>query len=188
MTVNIPTGYAQITIGYSGPTVSGKAATVLGYSLGEEGTLEGLVDIVEASFIAHLSAYLHDSFTVTNLRAVDNEHVAEKSVAIEGGRSGSNAVPNTALLVKKTTNLRGRQFRGRNYWPGFLSDEIVADDGTISPTFVETMDEQFLEFNTELTTNGYFPAILHNDEATPPTAITGGGVELRAATQRRRLR
>ena len=188
VTINIPTGYAQATLTYSGPTVSGKAATVLGFSLGEEGTLTGLVDGLEAAFIAHLSAIQHDSFTLTNIRAVDNENVHEKSVSIEGNASSDLAPPNVALLIKKTSNLRGRQHRGRNYWPGFLFDGYIRDDGTISPVEVAGLDTAFSDFNDELVGLGYFPTILHNDPGTTPTAVTGGGIESRVATQRRRLR
>lgn len=188
MTVNIPTGNAQVTLTYSGPTVSGQAATVLGFGLGEEGTLPGLVNAVEAAFIAHLSDYQHVAFTLVNIRAIDNTNVYEKAVTIGGNVTGDLAPPNTSVLIKKTSDLRGRAFRGRNYWPGFLLDSNIYDDGTINPAWLEVLQDQFNLFGEELIGIGYFPRILHNDAVLDPTPVTGGGVENRVATQRRRLR
>lgn len=188
MTINIPTGYAQATINYSGPTVTGKAATVLGFSLGEEGTLEGLCTAIEAAYNTNLAPWLHTAFTVTSVRAIDNVNVHEKSMSIDGIRTGDLAPPNVALLTKKTTALRGRKFRGRNYWPGLMKDDNIEDDGTLIGGYVNQLNDAFAGFNGDLNMLGYFPVILHNDAEVPPTPVTGGGVESRVATQRRRLR
>lgn len=188
MTINIPVGFAQATINYAGPTVTGKAATVLGFSLGEEGTLQGLCNGIEAAYNVNLAPYLHTAFTVTSVRAVDNENVHEKAVNIQGQMTGDLAPPNASLLVKKTSALRGRKFRGRNYWPGLMKDQNVLDDGTLIAGYVADMADAFDGFNTDLFTLGYFSVILHNDPETVPTPVTGGGVESRIATQRRRLR
>lgn len=188
MTIFIPEGYAQATLVFSGPTDTGKCITTQAFSLGEEGTLEGLCTIIGAAFLAELSTYMSDSYTLLSVEAISATESAEVVHNIPGDGSLPPSPPNTTLLGRKITNLRGRKHRGRNYWPGFLTDSNVGTDGTIETSALNGLQGVFDSYGTEIYAAGYFACILHNDEATPPTPITNYVLDGKAATQRRRMR
>lgn len=188
MTIVIPAGYCQISINFEGPTVSGEAVVTSGWSLGEEGTLIGLCQLVGVGITDHIMPYMHDAFTLTSVSGITATEVAEFPVAYTGEKSGDLAPPQVSLLTRKVSALRGRANRGRNYWPGLLLDTDIADDGTITNVYVTTLQGAFDAYGAEFAATNYSGCILHNDALLAPTDITGYIVENRVATQRRRLR
>jgi len=141
----------------------------------------------------------------TNLREITNDVVtlvrskitfneggtimeAERAQNQLGNDSGAKLPQNCALLVRKSTGLAGRHFKGRNYWPGILSVEWVNEIGVIDNTTMGDLQDAFDAVYSDLNgvTNAQ-PALLHSD-ATDPTFITGFVVQNVIATQRRRLR
>lgn len=188
MTIIIPDGFAQATITYESVTFdSGKAATVLGFSLGT-GTLEELANSINDAWEATLRAEQHLAIDYLGVRVVTETNAFELADRKVSGRNGSLAPPNTTVLVKKVAPGRGREHQGRNYWPGFLNDEDVSDSGTITSTRLSDLTAAFTAFGGAIGADSFAQVILHNNSATAPSFVTSGGVEGKPATQRRRLR
>lgn len=188
MTVNIPPGYAQAAINFDGPTPSGKAVVLMGYSLGEEGTMAGLASILAAGMEDSIIPILSFNWTITSISVTTDTGYYEEPVQLTGLSNVSTPPPNVTLLVRKTTGLRGRANRGRNYWPGLLTETDVFNTGAIDPTKVESIQTILEGIGEILYTAGYFGCILHSNPALDPTPITSIVVESKVATQRRRLR
>lgn len=188
MTIDIPDGWAQTTLNWSAPTDTGTAATILAWNVTTYDTFGEVVADISEAFGDNLVPLLDSSFEVVSVDIVDNTFAESVSFARAGTRSGDSTPPNVALLVKKTTALRGKQFRGRNYWPGMLHTGDVDESGTISPSRRADLQMGFQGFFADLQSNGLQAVLLHNDPDTPPTDINRITVEGKVATQRRRLR
>jgi len=188
VTIFIPEGNAQATMVFSGPTDTGNAITTFGFSLGEEGTLTGLCNAIGASFIAELLPSLSNRYTLTKVEAISATESAEVVFNAEGDQAGMPPAPNTCLLGRKGTSLRGRKHRGRNYWPGMITESMVDESGFISAGPLEGLQGAFDLWGASIDGLGYFGCILHNDEETEPTGITSYILDSKVATQRRRMR
>lgn len=187
--VSIPAGFVQVTMSYTGPTNSGEAATVLGFTDGGGVDLAVISQEMNAAWGGNVMPLMHDSFTFTGSRVIS---ATAEGVAAYGGeagnRTGALAPPNTTCLVRKQSNLRGRENRGRMYLPGMLLDDDIFDDGTINISIVTSITTAIDAALTELAAaNGYAQVILHGG-ASAPTIVDSISTENRVATQRRRLR
>lgn len=188
MALDIPTGWCQVTLNWSGPTITGHAATVLAFDITTLDSFNDLGDLIETSFNDNLKPHIHEAWTLESARIVDNSFALDVGYNIPGDKSGDLVPPNTALLMRKGTAHRGKKYQGRNYWPGFLTDSDVTDSGTITAFYLNTYSDAIIAFFTDLSTAGAYLCLLHNDPDTPPTAVNSVTVENRVATQRRRLR
>lgn len=189
MTINIPEGFAQVTLNYRGPTRSGRGATVLGFALLGSATLETCAQAVYGQWEADLKGLTHDSWSLEGVTAVDETTGFVWAPSISNGtRSGAMSPPNVTVLMRKVTMLRGRANSGRAYWPGMTNDDDVGDDGSITTSRVNSIRSDLNSFFDALETlSDCRHCLLHNGDA-PPTAITSITVESKVATQRRRLR
>lgn len=103
-----------------------------------------------------------------------------------GGRSGDSCPPNVAFLVRKATALGGRQGRGRFYLPG-IAEGDVDEGGTLSASIRDAASAALGTFHFAASAADVPPFLLHNDSLAP-TAITTYNLDVKVATQRRRLR
>ena len=189
MTINIPDGYAYITLLFTGLTKSGFATTHVSLELGGSNTLQSAAIAVGTAWEDNVQPLQSSYFVLTNIRAVDNNNVYEYNPNLTGGSSLDVSPANVSVLVKSTTDLRGREHRGRQYLPGFAFDDKIADDGTLNPAFYDDLTVALNGFGTDLVDQDLYPVILHSTTSdSTPTPVTGGGVENKVATQRRRLR
>ena len=113
--------------------------------------------------------------------------VAEVVVNEQGGASGAGASPNVALLIRKTTDLGGRHGRGRMYQPGAIESAIFSD-GTVNPANITTYQTNYDNFLAACTASQLPMVVLHAGATPQPTTVQSLIVDLRVATQRRRLR
>jgi len=188
MTVNIPTGYAQVTYLWESLNFdSGKAATIVGYFLNGQ-TFSDLGTTLVTKFEDNLLPEINENISWVGLVAADNDTLVEVAFSEDGGRSGDVSPPNITVLEKKIGTLRGRANRGRNYWPGFLNDGDVASDGTIATGRWGDLELAFATFNNAMATADFNRVILHNDPVPDPTPVDSSSIEHKCATQRRRLR
>jgi hypothetical protein len=115
------------------------------------------------------------------------------------GTLAAPAPPQVAMVVRKTSSLVGRRYKGRFYVPGMLIDSAIDDAGLLIPGTVTSMQTLFNSFLTGLAA----PAtaleaqvalcIVHtppkNGAATPaPNRVQSLAVQSLTATQRRRIR
>lgn len=117
---------------------------------------------------------------------------------IVGGTDGVFSPPNVALLVKKTTGVGGRKNRGRTYFPFFLPNADVLENGTVGAAALASLNSALFSFLGDLATDN-IPMVIANRTFNTPvrphyvTAISAGphvtnfvGEPL-VGTQRRRL-
>lgn len=112
----------------------------------------------------------------------------------------SVASVNSALLLHKTSGIRGRRGRGRTFLPSVLTEGVVFGDGSLDPGFLSTMQGAADQWRS-MTIPGGRPHAIAQSEARPrkdgspgsPPIIPWPGVstitvDTKIATQRRRLR
>jgi hypothetical protein len=107
---------------------------------------------------------------------------------VAGGESADPLPPNTAVLVRKSTGVLGRNHRGRSYEPGVGLDRVDMGTGNLSDAAVTAIQGAFDAFFAAQVANSMPPYLLHRNPAVLPTALTNYFVEKLLATQRRRLR
>lgn len=145
--------------------------------------------------------------TTVRLMTATGFESGEHVETVVGTTVGNTLPNNTTALVKKTTGLGGRHYRGRMYLPLYAVDESdVGPTGTISSGEVTSLQTRCNNFMTALDTNELIPLLLHypfqeqvdpptdpptyvvTDPEPDPTIVTALTVQSQAATQRRRMR
>lgn len=191
----IPVDFAQVNLRFAGDALPTGAEMVFGVNLTgfAGGPLDAANDVATAWTDANMDAlYVGD----VELRSVlvkfgpnTTGAFAETFVSVPGIGANPGVTPNTALLVKKATEVGGRQGRGRMFQPGVPSNQ-VDDDGNVKPGFLGTANSNYGDFLSKIAADQLPMALLHN-EGSPTaapfevTSLTPGAV---LATQRRRLR
>ena len=107
--------------------------------------------------------------------------------ALAGANGGATSLPNAAYLVRKTTDTGGRAGRGRMYVPG-IEESDINGVGVFEGGIIATATTVFGDMINDFSTNDVPLRLLHNNPAIAPSVITGMAFQLKAATQRRRLR
>lgn len=125
-----------------------------------------------------------------NLYSADSVH----NTAGTGGAQPTNTA-NLAMIVRKSTVLAGRRFRGRMYFPPFsIVDADVNNAGVIDPSVVASLQSQVDDFRAawEASASVAHINLLHaasDDDPEPDgTTVTNWSVEALCGTQRRRMR
>lgn len=121
---------------------------------------------------------------------IDSEPVMTSSYASVVGSSAINTPPaNSAILVKKGTGRGGRRNRGRFFFPPmFLSEANVNPAGVLTGPGVGTLQQRLNTMLSDLAASERGMVILHNDINVEPTTVTSLLLDLKLATQRRRMR
>lgn len=187
--VVIPNGFVQSTYTWSGPTHSGEASVVLGWTKPEELDLTDIGLRLSTAVIDYIQPVQHEAFSIVGVSVVtETQRVDVPITPVEGNRTGDLAPPQVCALMSKSSLARGRHARGRTYWPGLLNDGDIYDDGTINPSWVGTLNDHITDWIQFIMVPGITPVILHHDTELPPTAVLSGVIQGKVATQRRRLR
>lgn len=125
--------------------------------------------------------------------------VVGSSVAIAGGASLSVPPPQVCALVKKTTSIGGKANRGRTYFPWFVDQSHIAENGIIDSAEVAGLQTHITNFLGDITATGT-PMCIANKVFNVPLAphyvteinigplVTAYTLEPTVATQRRRVR
>lgn len=185
----IPFGFAQATLNFTGPTRTGRAAVVLGMDTGTSADLTDLAERVANAWQSEWRPITHVAWALSSVKCEDMVTAGETiPEGATGTRTGDLASPQVSTLLSKSSNLKGRPFRGRTYWPGLLLDGDIYDDGTIREVWRGNIQEAADGFWADLTsTVSAQQVILHNAEIAP-TPVASYGCQVKVATQRRRLR
>lgn len=191
----VPPGYAQFSFVY---TLAGDQEGMmfgLGISWDDAVFLGDVAEDIRAVWETIMVPSLGITYTFQGVTAVGTTsggiEVAAEAMDPAPGTSATAKLPqNCALLVKKTTGLRGRSNRGRMFVPGHLSDDVVDDTGTIASGTVTAYQTALTNVRTtvEALAGVTALALLHTSAAETPTLITELVVDPVIATQRRRLR
>lgn len=186
MTV-IPTGYFLAAYQFDAPSPGGQRRSVC--TMGHQGTLilATLADLA-VSFEDEVWGPMGSaSYTYRGVIAYTETTSLEVPLNRPGTLSATPAAPNTALLVRKLTGSRGRENRGRNYWPGMVYESDVDAAGVINSVQVGGFQGNFDSWYSSLAALEVEPYILHND-ISDPTPVLQFQVDNVVSTQRRRLR
>ena len=104
-----------------------------------------------------------------------------------GTSASSPNVPQSALLVAKSTNQGGRAGRGRFFLPG-LPEAAFEDDGSVSAGTMTLAGTVIGDMIGDFNLNDVSLRLLHSVAGPAPAVVTGLAVRSISATQRRRLR
>lgn len=118
------------------------------------------------------------------------------TLTASGTETAAMPPPSVSLLVKKQTNLGGKQGRGRMYIPWVTQEAGINDVGNLDGSTLSVRQADALEFFEQLA-SGFedyppTPMVLLHDEplvgsAPAPTPVVGLVVDQLVANQRRRL-
>lgn len=203
--LNLPTGYYQATLKYSGTAVPLGAAVVFGGKIPSTGTptpftVGGALKIVltQAGSIYENGGSWSNSLTLSTIDIkfgplVDGP-AATTSVATVAGTGTPPAVSaNTAFLVTKQTSLGGHVGRGRMFLPG-LARSNVNEDGTVLGSIVTSLQTKLSTTLAAMVTADISMYLLHSydpvrgESPRAPTLVTSLVASGKAATQRDRMR
>lgn len=187
----IPSGFSQVNLFFTGAMLPTGGQVVFG--LDHDNALNPL-EVAAIVSLAITNSDIQDRFSnqqsVTSIRVKqgpgDDGPFGEIATSHPGQSSGDMCPQNTALLLKKVTNLGGRKGAGRMYWPGILASDVT-DSGSIGSTAKSAWQISFNAFIDELDGDACTMVLLHGDDTTPSPVIALNPQD-KVATQRRRLR
>ena len=207
--MTIPVGFGQATILMSGNGLPTGGAVVLGFENELGSSAQAAADAYGEAWRDQVMPLLTDDVTldevVVKLGPDDVGPTASSAYSTAGTIVTENTPPNTAYLVKKTSNLGGRRGRGRIYIPG-VDETKVTSDGRLEATKLGQLQTAMDAFEGEVALAGFPLMILHNpatiwvledgqprreptaDPIPVPTPVLDLIVQSTVATQRRRLR
>jgi hypothetical protein len=191
---HIPAGYALIRHRFTCPVGVGHAATLYGVKLVGTPTAVAVANEQGANWTATILTRQSSLMTYFDVTAVvNNAGVLSEAVLPVGSAGGGGAVPvapQVAVLIKKTSGVIGKAFRGRIYVPYCQSNDFVTENDRLNPTQLTAWQGVVTTlFNDEAAdTFSNAMVLLHRNVLTAPTAITALTVEQTVATQRRRQR
>lgn len=195
MSVQIPPGFAQFSIGHLLSGYTRRAFTVWGVDLGGTGSPDPdvLADQFQTLYADSVGLQIDSSVTISQTRAVvgqDGEPLVGTAVGLESGSaSRESAAPALAALVNLNTGLGGRRNRGRKFLPWAVSDQNVTENGTIQTAAVTALQTAVSTFHADVRAEGWEIVVLHGEGSTPipsPTEVTSLTVSPIISTQRRR--
>lgn len=200
MPIEIPAGYAQVTMTYTGPAFPATGGGTTTFGWGNDLVISNLTDLaiaVAESWNANLKDVTSTNVTLASVRAVTETAFGEVSAGYVGSVGDDTNPPNVALLVSHQSNRRGPRGRGRSYLPGLVFDSSTNDDGSLPAGQRNALQEAVDDFFADITTGDNLPPdteqyILHNDEGESdpgaPNLVVSRVVSGIVASQRRRLR
>jgi hypothetical protein len=198
MALLIPPGYACTVLKWTSVNFdSGNAATVFGAGedLGPDPTsYNTFAGYVRDATVEHILPLMDSGITLASIEVFGEDDGIELAVGEPGGVGIVSPPPNVTTLIKKVVGGRGRRRQGRMFWPGLLATNVVGENGIITTTAVNAiqdgMDNWLTDWSLAALVN---MVILQNSEGvtppvSPPPPATGLIVQNKVASQRQRLR
>ena len=186
--------YGQANFRFTGVAAPTGAEVTLGMDLSASlHTTQALADSMRSHWVLNVLPRQSASITLAEvLVKVGPNATGPSAIATSGATGGAVAgteVPNTSVLVTKTTEFGGRRGRGRMFIPG-APESTFNTSGDQTPASVVLWQANMDAFYAACELDGIELVVLQS--ALPivgdPKRITRLVVESRAATQRRRLR
>lgn len=207
----IPTGYADACIRLPGPSAaSAEACITLGLRLVAGPTASTTVEQTAAGMAKRVASTFGVAWTASAISSwrFDSVKVLFRSGAnlYEGLAPGTGAgpasatafPPQVALVVSKRTGIVGRQYRGRWFIPGVMTEATANDQGLLPTSAVTFYNNLWAVFLTSLATAATATEaqveayLLHGPPKTgvepDPTRIMSMITSPTVGTQRGRLR
>lgn len=159
--------------------------------------LNAIATGISQAWQASLRALTDSDITLDFIRWETDNFSGEVSVALAGSAAVNSPPPNAATLITYKAAEKGPRNRGRNFWPGLVSEGDVDERGIINNTRVAAI---LTEVNDFFEAVEAIPDVLGQyivqsstpGQATPPNLpwpqVIERGVSPLMATQRRRLR
>ena len=200
--LNLPAGFAQTTLFFSGTAVPLGAAITLGHQLTGTGQSPASVaGVVAGAWGANTfvtgngwSPNLQLNSILCKFGPLATGPSALVPIGTNPGLgAGDDYSPNAAVLVKKFTAIGGRHGQGRMFLPPFPEGAIGAG-GNITGALVTTNNTRLAALLVSLNSGSVPAHLLHRYDPSlgqspmAPTAITSLVMDGKLATQRRRLR
>lgn len=191
--MDIPEGYSQVTLGFSG-TFPYPPAVTFGIDNPDVATPAALGILVrtawESSGIEPLipNTIQQDLITVKMGPSATGPSATITGAGL-GGSTAAAATPQVAILVQKQTGFGGRSGKGRFYLP-IVQEASVAADGTLLGGYITPLQTAMTSFLNNLESADIPMVVFHNPGAplSAPTPVDSLVVQSRVATQRRRNR
>lgn len=193
--MEVPTGYCQINILWTGGALPTGAETTFGIdnTADDRDPADVALAVVEAFNATDILQFFSSGISGATVLCKNGPTATgpSGSAGVIGPGSGSSATvpPNVSVLVQKHTAFGGRAGRGRMYFPGWPEANLGSDGVLGEPTRTN--------FEAEFTTTmalldvGSLPQVVLHGAGSPlstPSPVTSYTVATSAATQRRRLR
>lgn len=182
MALNIPPGYGQASIVWTGPLGTAPYVTTIGVATGSDPDL--YVDIANLVFDAYYTAFgstTNDALTLSRVTllvgdADGNGSVDSTLTPRVGGNVSQMAPIAMAPILRKQTSELGRAGRGRMFLPGAIGETDVDDNGQLATLFVSGLSDAADDFLVYLSSGTvgvttYTPAaafLLHNETSPSP--------------------
>lgn len=195
MSARIPPGYAEAWLRFNTASDPENMYCALGLQLasGQTGT-QTLTNSIDSTATAALDNITSSEHTLGPGHVIYGQDGGDLRIDSTNspvtGAAGTNALTvNTAVLVRKLTASGGRRGRGRMYLPG-APESVFSTAGNMT-TGTQATHQTALDnlMTTLIALAGVDGLCLFHDTAPfTPTPITSLEVQLKAATQRRRMR
>lgn len=182
----IPSGFLQVVFNWhSDNFASGKGATIFGMQR-PDSDLDDVGDFLHDQWASNLQEIQSGRIILATIKMIGDDDFHETVVNEFGGSGEAMPSYNTTALVKLTSNLRGHGNQGRNYWPGFVTEESVDEAGTVAGDVYNDINTGMIGF-FDFTGQEVSPVILHRN-GDDPTVVTGVLLDRKVGSQRRRIR
>lgn len=189
--MNIPTGYAQVTLGFTGSPLPFGAAVTFGVETSAIDTPIELADIVAVELSdSGIVSQIPTGVDLSNIHVKLGPNSTGRSVDRPTGLNGSGGTagyPGVCALVQKITDIGGRRGRGRMYWP-CVPEASVAAGGALDGSFQAALITNLEEIRVGLEAASQPMVLLHSHVDDSPSPILALSVSSQTATQRRRNR
>ncbi len=192
--MNIPPGFAQVNVFWGGLAMPRGAQTVfgiqpIGNNVGQPPSL--LANAVYLAVSSKIMPETHNTLRLLRVLAKmgpnETGPAGEFGAGINGAGNNTPDSPQVAALVKKITAGGGRQSRGRMFLPVVAESQTDAG-GLLTEVTRNALQNAMNAFLTDLTIREVPMVLLHNAVEIVPTPVTALTLDVRVATQRRRLR
>lgn len=186
MSLVIPPGYGNAAFTFTGSPGTQPYITTLGVDISEYGgnhvavaniLMAGFHNVFETEITSQLTL---DRVTLTVGQDGPGGSVDSDLAPFAFTRSGDFPPTAMSCIVRKVTNDLGRRGRGRMFVPGIISENEVAQDGSIVTARANAVNGLFdtlYDALTDETGGGALqPVLFHSSAPTMPTPITAFAV------------
>lgn len=193
---HIPVDYAQVNVvmGLTGDSEEMMVTWGIHLNAAESTDNLAIANAFHTNFANRFKPFVCNVYTFKRVdayfnRGAGNIVVNSTAAAVTATGTGTPLPQNCALLWHKLTGAGGRTGKGRMYLPG-VDEGSISSIGALGTGDAATMNTAAGLFLTDIESIlGVNSAVLlHSGEADIPNAITALTVDLKVATQRRRLR
>ena len=205
--LNLPEGFYQASMTFTGTAVPRGAAITFGGLLGGAHTPSSAATAINNAWQSTLRLQFVSGITLAATRVkvgpMDSGPFATVTHAVAGSKAATTASPNVAYLIKKISALGGRAGAGRIFHPGVVEadiDEAGLMTAGVRTTLQGAYDLFFNALNAAnlgmhlLHSHGSYhkldgiESVVHTVPLRDPTPVTSLSVDSKISSQRRRLR